>query len=185
MLNILTAPDKVLTTPAKPVHKIDKRIKKLVLEMEETLINQSDPQGVGLAAPQVGYSLALFIIKTKPSAETQVFINPKVLQMTGELVEKRRKKRKHDGSQKDEEKMEGCLSVPRIWAPLKRAKKVQISYLDLEGQTHTNWFSGLNSIIVQHEIDHLAGVLFTQRSLEQKATLYEEKGDRLVKIKTV
>lgn len=177
-----TAPDPVLTTPAKPVEKLDRKIKKLVVGMEEVLTGQSDPQGVGLAAPQVGHSLALFIIKPKSHLETQVFINPRILKRGARNVE-RKPKKKDAGKKPDEEKMEGCLSVPRIWAPLKRSKKVQVEYQDMDGKTHTEWFSGINSIIVQHEIDHLKGVLFTQRCLEQKVPLYEEKGDKLVKIK--
>ena len=189
MLKILTAPNSVLTARTKPVNKVDKKIKKLVIDMEETLLTQSDPQGVGLAAPQVGYSLALFIIKAKPSAETQVFINPKIISSHSEPKVKNLAKRSAGsfaGAQDDsEEKMEGCLSVPRIWAPLKRPSKVRVEWQDMDGQIHNEWFSGLNSIIVQHEIDHLKGILFTQRCLEEKVTLYEEKGDKLVKLKSV
>ncbi len=182
MLKILTAPHAVLTAPTKHIGKVDKRIRKLVVDMEETLLLQSDPQGVGLAAPQVGHSVALFIIKAKPTVETQVFINPKILDVE-KAAKKGESKTKKD--QPDEEKMEGCLSVPRIWAPLKRTEKVLVEWQDLDEQTHKEWFSGLNSIIVQHEIDHLKGILFTQRCLEQKVTLYEEDGDKLVKMKRI
>ena len=189
MLKILTAPNAVLTAATKSISKVDKRIKKLVADMEETLLLQSDPQGVGLAAPQVGYSLALFIIKARPAAETQVFINPRILSSSASTGDPEKKLdsrlRENDKSNPDEEKMEGCLSVPRIWAPLKRTEKVRVEWQDLDGQTHKEWFSGLNSIIVQHEIDHLKGILFTQRCLEQKVTLYEEKGEKLVRIKSL
>ena len=81
MLRIIQVPHKILNTPTQPVAKIDQKIKNLVYEMEETLIKQVDPQGVGLAAPQVGINLSLFIIKTSPKAQTEVCINPKILKI--------------------------------------------------------------------------------------------------------
>ena len=179
MLKILTAPHPVLTTPATPIEKIDRKIKRLVVDMEEALVNHRDPQGVGLAAPQVGVSLALFIIKPNPSVETKVFINPKVRSITGDP----QKKTKKNVKAPDEEKMEGCLSVPRIWAALKRPRKAQIEYQDLAGEKKIEWFSGLEAVIVQHEVDHLQGILFTQKCLEQKVPLYEEHGDKLERVK--
>ncbi len=148
--------------------------------MEETLVNQFDPQGVGLAAPQVGVSLAFFIIKLRPTSPTEVYINPKIVKESNKSASKKQ------GSSKDgEEKLEGCLSIPRIWGALKRPQKVQIEYQGLDGKTHVNWVSGLKAVIVQHEIDHLKGVLFTQRSLEQNVSLYEEDGNKLKRIKAL
>lgn len=177
MLKIVTIPHKVLTSPTKKIQKIDRRIKKLVVDMEETLLAQRDPQGVGLAATQVGLDLSLFIIKIKPQSPTSVYINPKIVAHGKELVKYPKK------DDESEEKMEGCLSIPRIWAPLRRPSKVKLEYLDLEGKKHTAWFSGFNSIIVQHEVDHLNGILFTQRCLEENVQLYEENGDKLEKMK--
>ena len=81
MLKIVHAPHSILTKVVKQVRKVDKKIQELVYDMEEALIEQIDPQGVGLAAPQVNVDLAIFIIKPTLKSETQVFINPRILEM--------------------------------------------------------------------------------------------------------
>lgn len=175
MLKIVQVPHKVLMSSTIPVKKIDKKIKELVYEMEETLISQIDPQGVGLAAPQVGLNLSLFIMKTSPKAQTEVCINPKILQIEQKIPQKDEKE--------ENNKLEGCLSIPHIWGPLKRPSKILLQYQDLTGETLIRWFTGFKATVIQHEVDHLQGVLFTQRSLEQKAPLYEEKNGELEKMK--
>lgn len=172
MLKIVSVPHPVLASKTKNVEKIDDVTKKLVYEMEETLISQSDPQGVGLAANQVGEGLSIFIMKKNPEADTQVFINPKIL----EIIDDKQKKPKKD---KKGDKLEGCLSIPRIWGPVKRSTRVYLEYMDLNSQVHKRWFKGFEAVIIQHEMDHLMGVVFTQRSLEQKAPLYKETGGKL------
>ena len=79
-------------------------------------------------------------------------------------------------------KLEGCLSIPHIWGPVTRNTKILLEYQDLTGEKHSEWFSGFTSVIIQHEMDHLQGVLFTQRVLEQKGRLYQEKDGKLEKI---
>src|SRR3989344_2750950 len=75
-MKIVQAPNSVLSSKAKPVVKIDKSIRDLLNAMEKTLISASDPEGVGLAAPQIGKSLQIFIVKPTPDSKTQVYINP-------------------------------------------------------------------------------------------------------------
>ena len=196
MLKIVNAPAPVLTQKVRPVAKVDKKIQKLVYDMEETLITQVDPQGVGLAAPQVGVDLAIFIIKPTLKANTQVFINPKIVQMGGPGGGAPRHARNspngeehwrggelgQDPSEQEESddvKLEGCLSIPRVWGPVERSTKVQVEYQDLTGERHVEWFKGFKAVIIQHEVDHLHGVLFTERVLEQKGKLYEEKDGEL------
>lgn len=193
MLKIVQVPHKVLTSPTKQVEVIDDKIKKLVYDMEETLIAQVDPQGVGLAATQVGYGLALFIMKPSPKAKTEVCINPRIvevsqvgrsqskLEITGPTNSDQL--RQTSTSSDENKKLEGCLSIPRIWGPVRRPQKVLMEYQDLTGEKHSKWFTGFKATIVQHEVDHLQGVLFTQRALEQKTTLYEEKNGELEKMK--
>lgn len=180
MLKIVNVPNKVLTAPVMPVKKIDDKIKNLVYEMEETLIAQVDPQGVGLAATQIGQSLALFIMRPDEDSSTEVCINPQILEIIETPVKKLKSTKKADTS-----KLEGCLSIPHIWSPLKRAKKVLMEYEDLNGEKKKEWFTGFKAIIVQHEVDHLNGILFTQRALEQNSPLYEEKEGELKKISGV
>lgn len=178
MLKIVHVPNAILTSSVKPVSIIDEKIKKLVYEMEEVLIAQDDPPGVGLAAPQVGENLALFITKPKPTARTKVFINPKIIKCEIPASAKA-----SAGKQKPRNfKLEGCLSIPRIWSPVRRAAKILLEYQNLTGKKEQKLFSGFEAVIIQHEMDHLKGILFTQRSVEQNLPLYEEKNGELEKL---
>ncbi len=184
MLKIVQVPHKVLATPTQPVKKVDAKIRKLVFDMEETLIAQIDPQGVGLAAPRVGINLSLFIMRPTLKSDTIVCINPKILKTVGSSQSTVDSKNKLQTNNEDGDttKLEGCLSIPRIWGPVKRPEKVLLEYQDLTGEKHTKWFSGFKAIIIQHEVDHLQGILFTQRVLEQKNPLYQEKEGELEKM---
>lgn len=174
MLRILAVPNKRLATATKKVVKIDKKILNLIKEMKETLITQVDPQGVGLAANQVGSDKSLFIIKPTPDSKTEAFINPRIVKTVKREVTKAKTMKKST--------LEGCLSIPRIWAPIDRPKKVFLEYQNLSGKKIKKWFSGFKAIIVQHEVDHLHGIVFTKRALEQDAQMFEEKEGKLVKI---
>lgn len=176
MLKIVHAPAPVLTKGVRQVKKIDKKIRELVYDMEETLIAQTDPQGVGLAAPQIDVDLAIFIIKPTLKSETLVFINPKILETKAKGLASPAATKKDD---EEDVKLEGCLSIPKIWGPVTRNAKVLLEYQDLTGEKHTEWFSGFKAVIIQHETDHLNGILFTERVLEQKNKLYEEKNGEL------
>lgn len=164
MLQIVTAPNPVLSTKAKPVAKVDKAILNLVTEMEESLDKATDPIGVGLAAPQVGKSLDLFI--TKPTAKSKmfVFINPLITAKKPLPKEKDNKKTF---------KLEGCLSLVNIWGEVERSPEITVKYLDETGKAHKRQFQGFMATVIQHEVDHLSGVLFPKRVLEQGGTLYQ------------
>jgi peptide deformylase len=166
MLDIVTAPNPVLSSKASSVAKVDSIILKLIKEMEEALDAATDPIGVGLAAPQVGKSLAIFVIKPSPKAKLQAFINPKITKIESQTVGKVKGKTK---------KLEGCLSLRNIWGEVERAKTIWLDYLDETGKPHHKKFSGFIATIIQHEVDHLNGILFPKRVLEQKGTLYESK----------
>lgn len=157
---IVTTKDNVLRKKAKSVKKIDKKILALIADMVDTLKSQKDPEGVGLAAPQVGKSLAIFVMKTRHT--NKVIINPKVLEVSKEKQKKGKNKI-----------LEGCLSLPNFYGPIKRARKIKISYLNPEGKKIEEEFTGFDAQIVQHEIDHLNGIIFVDRILEQKAPLYK------------
>ena len=173
MLKVITVPNKILNTPTKSISSIDKKIIDLVKEMEETLISAKEPEGVGLSAPQVGVLLSLFLIRKTSSAKPTAFINPKILKRTGIRKSKM-------GKNKIE--LEGCLSIPKIWGQVNRHDKILVSYQTVEGIQKKEWFSGLVSSSIQHEDDHLHGILFTQRVIEQNNNLYEEKNGKLIKI---
>lgn len=166
VLPIVKIPNKVLNTKTKPVKKFDGKIQKLIEDMEETLISQTDPEGVGLAATQVGLSISLFIMKPSKTAPSRAFVNPQIKEVVSEGEEK--------AGKKDKSSLEGCLSIDRIWSPIRRPQKVLLAYQDQEGNNKEEWFEGFDAVIVQHEVDHLEGILFTQRALEQNKKIFKE-----------
>jgi len=176
---IVTVPEPVLTQPAKTVGQIDKKILDIISEMKQTLIEKDNPKGVGLAAPQIGIPLKIFITKPEEDSDMEVFINGEILEFSPEMAEIERPASAKATAGKPEKKLEGCLSIPNVWGYLKRSKTVKLKYLDINGQAQTKVFSGFMATIVQHETDHLNGILFTQRVLEQKQKLYRiEKTDQ-------
>lgn len=171
--DILKATDPKLRRRSKPARKLDKKILSLIKDLKDTLKVQDDPEGIGLAAPQIGKNVQVFIIK--PQDKISVFINPKILSI-----------KELKGDKKDNEKvgqkvkgktMEGCLSLPHYYGPLKRAKEVKVKYLNEEGTKMVETFKDLDAQIILHEIDHLNGKLFVDRLLEQKQRLYELVGN--------
>ncbi|HET9946714.1 MAG TPA: peptide deformylase [Patescibacteria group bacterium] len=163
-MKIVQAPDSVLSSKAKPVEKIDKDIKKLLEDMEQTLLSAADPEGVGIAAPQVGKSLQIFLMKPEKDSPVEAVINP-VLELLGTP---HKKKSKNGGAL-----LEGCLSLKDIWGTVLRYPKVKITYLDAKGKSHTKTVTGWPARIIQHEYDHLQGILFPRRVLEQEGQLYK------------
>lgn len=174
MLPIVQAPNLVLSQKAKHVGKIDNNTKQLLKQMEETLIHASDPEGVGLAAPQVGKSLRIFIIKQTPKSPVTTFINP-VIESTFDEEEDEKAKKKSKSDDKGGVQLEGCLSLKDIWGVVKRDYGVVVSYTDETGKEHKKTFEGFIATIIQHEIDHLNGVLFPVRVIEQANQLYRSK----------
>ncbi len=178
MLKIIQAPNTVLSQKAKPVGTIDKYIKNLLKEMDATLLSASDPEGVGLAAPQIDKSLQIFLIRQSPKSPLLTFINPTIESFfeTDEVQEAQQStqttKAKKKTKIKKSVQLEGCLSLQDIWGVVKRHYGVVLSYQDETGEKHTKKFIGFLATIIQHEYDHLQGDLFTKRVLEQKNQLY-------------
>lgn len=164
MKPIVKVPHKVLTTPTKEVLVVDKRVKKLIEQMKESLKNADNPKGVGLAATQIGLNIRIFILWPDDTLPMRAIINPKIIESSKATVR---------GIPGSDHRLEGCLSIPNVWGMVTRNKSVTISYLSEEGQPMTETFSGFPAIVVQHEIDHLDGILFTMRVIEQKETLYK------------
>lgn len=179
MMKIVQAPEPVLSQTAKPVATIDKAIRNLLQEMAITLAHASDPEGVGLAAPQVGKSLQIFIIRQTPKSPLLTFINPKIEEFFDEAkpldVQQSEKttKAKKKAKIKKSVQLEGCLSLKDIWGVVTRHYGLVLSYQDEKGEEHTKKFEGFLATIIQHEYDHLQGSLFTKRVIEQKNQLYK------------
>jgi peptide deformylase len=185
MMKIVTVPHSILSTVAKPVPKIDKRIIRLVKEMEEILAAQKNPEGVGISAPQVALDLRIFIVKHPADKVLKTFINPEFLKMEYLPKPKTKKKKDDQDEEYEDSNLEGCLSIPNIWAEVKRFDRVLVRYIELDGSTKEEWFTGFQSVVVQHEYDHLEGILFTQRAIEQGNPLYREVKGKLREIEFV
>ncbi len=164
MKPIVHVPHDVLVTPAKPVTSFDDKLTKLIRDMEETLLATVNPKGVGLAATQVGVGLRVFLTKPTANAKIRAFINPEILAKSDTLT---------DGVPERHNKLEGCLSIPNVWGNVRRSASLTLRYQDEKGNVHEEAFSGFLATIIQHETDHINGILFTQRVLEQKEKLFQ------------
>lgn len=165
MTPILNAPNVVLSKVAEPYDFKDKKeLENLLNKMEEALLSASDPKGVGLAAPQIGVSKSIFIAKPTEKSKITIYINPKIIE--SDKLEANETKTKI-------KRLEGCLSLPTIWGEVKRFGTVTLTYQDEKGKEVTKKFTGFMATIVQHEVDHLNGILFPRRVLEQKGKLYK------------
>jgi peptide deformylase len=145
-VRIIKYPHPTLRHKAKPLQRVDAELKKIVAEMFELMYEQ---KGVGLAATQVDLPYKFFIINLEndpQKAPEHVFLNPEISRRTGKA-----------------EAEEGCLSFPEIYAPVTRSEKVVISAYDLNGKEINYQLEGLFARAVQHEYDHLEGVLFIDR----------------------
>ncbi len=173
---ILRSGDPKLREISKPVAKIDSKILKLVQDLKETLAIQKDPEGVGLAAPQIGKRLRVFVANYK--SLNRVVINP-------EIISTKNKPRSTKVSRGKQEILEGCLSLPNYYGPLKRINLIKIKYLNEEGKETVEEFKGFDAQIILHEIDHLNGVLFLDRLLEQKKPLYKLEKDQWEEVELI
>jgi peptide deformylase len=170
---IVPTKDPKLRAETREVKKIDKKILDLLEDMHETLKAQKDPQGVGLAATQIGHPLKIFMMVDRGRVIT--IFNPKIVKLS-----------KSDNDPKDEGGeyiMEGCLSLPHFYGPVKRSWKVELKYDEAVQKENGDWkleprhetFEGFVAQIIQHETDHLNGKLFIDRLLEQNRQLYQLK----------
>jgi peptide deformylase len=149
LLNILQYPDERLHTVAKTVEKVDERIQKLVADMFETMY---EARGIGLAATQVDVHERVVVMDlTEDRSEPRVFINPVIVEKDGETTYE-----------------EGCLSVPGIYDTVTRAERVKVEALNEKGEKFTLEADGLLAICVQHELDHLMGIVFVERLSQLK-----------------
>ena len=158
ILHICTYPEEILRRRAEPITEIDEEVVKLVDHMAETMYSAP---GIGLAATQVGVSkqvLVADIAPRRPESELIVLINPEIVAAEGEVIFE-----------------EGCLSVPDYQAEVKRHEKVTVRGLNLQGEEVEIEAEGLLAVVLQHEIDHLNGMLFIDRLSKLKRDLYKRK----------
>lgn len=162
---LIILPDPLLRQVSKPVERFDENLRKFSADMLDTMY---DAPGIGLAAIQVGEPLRMLVIdlakEDEPKAP-QVFINPKVV----------------SSSEERNVYEEGCLSIPDYYAEVERPKGVRVSYVDIDGKQHEIEADGLLSTCLQHEIDHLNGVLFIDYISRLKREMVVKKFKKLAK----
>ena len=140
-LNILEFPDPRLKTVAKEVKSFDSELKKLVEDMTETMYSAN---GIGLAATQVNVHKLLLVLDISENQDNpRVYINPQIISQSGEQV--------HE---------EGCLSVPGVYASVKRAENIVVKAQNVDGNFFEEQLDELHAVCIQHEMDHLIGRLF-------------------------
>ncbi|GAA0372874.1 peptide deformylase [Bowmanella denitrificans] len=140
-LEVLRFPDERLRTVAKPVKEVNADIRRLVDDMFETMKAEN---GIGLAATQVNEHIRLVVMDVSEEQDNPlVFINPEITEKQGSTISE-----------------EGCLSVPNNYAKVDRAERIKVTALDRDGKEFTLEAEGLLAICIQHELDHLRGVLF-------------------------
>lgn len=177
ILPIVAYGDPVLRKMGAEIDKDYPNLKELIANMKETMYNAS---GVGLAAPQIGKAIRLFVIDASPFAEdddlddeeratlkefNRVYINPKILNEEGE----------------EWTFNEGCLSIPDVREDVTRKPKVTLEYQDEDFNTHTEVLDGLAARVFQHEYDHIEGVLFTDKVSSLKKRLIKRKLENISK----
>ncbi len=163
--------DPVLKRKAKEIEKDYPKLSELIENMFETMYNA---YGVGLAAPQIGLSIRIFVVDASPFSEDEelseeevnqlkgfkkVFINPTILEETGD----------------EWAFSEGCLSIPDVREDVFRNETIKISYFDENFNEHVETYSGLAARVIQHEYDHVEGVLFTDKLSNLKKRLIKGK----------
>lgn len=165
-LQILTYPDKFLLKPTQPVENINGELQQQIDRMAETMYAAP---GIGLAAIQVGigHSFLIYDIASQEGEHAlQVLINPRIVAREGEVLSEN----------------EGCLSVPDFREDVLRARTVFVKGYDREGKELEIEASGFQAIVLQHEIDHLAGTLFIEHISSLKRQLYKRRIKKQMKL---
>jgi peptide deformylase len=149
--------DRVLRTPAKRIAKVDDNIRTMIEQMLQTMYSAD---GIGLAAPQVGINKQLIVIDCEPQNPNNpplVLINPKIVKFGKQVCNAE----------------EGCLSIPGVYLEVTRPEEIEVSYKNEQGKPSNLKATGLLSRAIQHEMDHLNGVMFVDR-VENNIALTEE-----------
>lgn len=170
-MKIVTVPHEALRKQAQVIVAVNSELLRFVNELKKTLRTKKNPKGVGLAAPQVATNLAIFttlLENAKGKEEQRIFINPTIVDASDELIL---------GPNDEETSLEGCLSIPGIYGPVPRHSWVTFRFDSIEGKelvTRSETFENFTARVMQHELDHLHGVLFTDHILKHNLPVYKE-----------
>ena len=160
---IITIPNPILETPAERVGEIDDVTKNVIRDLLDTVLAAKNPEGAGLAAPQIGVSKRVCVVRRfietsdKIVTKEYVLVNPKII----------------SASKETDIHYEGCLSVPDVYGQVERAKKIKVKALDENNQPIRISTSGFFARVIQHEVDHLDGVLFTTKLIGDPITQFQ------------
>jgi len=144
MLKIAKYPDAILRKTAKEISNFNDDLKKLAADMAKAMYGDD---GIGLAAPQVSKSIRLIVIGLG-NGEYKTYVNPNITFFSKEKITNE----------------EGCLSLPKIFGTVSRSKKINLKYYDLDGNLQREKLKGFDAVVLQHEVDHLDGILFIDRA---------------------
>ena len=180
-MDIVTAPHPTLREKAEEIKNLDKKSREILNNLRKTLQNKQDPPGVGLAGPQVDKKIRAFAIRPvmergEDDVAVEIFVNPKITKHSQDQVL---------GENEDNPDLEGCLSIPKIYGPVPRWDWIELEYQlfqDNQLKDRTKKFQGFPARIVQHELDHLNGILFTDYLLKYDLPAYMAKGEELIEI---
>ena len=150
--------DMILYKESKKVEVFDEHLKQMVEDMFETMYKYN---GVGLAAPQIGILKRVLVIDTGEEGEKLEMINPKITKLEKEVI-----------------LSEGCLSFPNVFGNVRRYNYTEAEYMTKDGEKKTIKAEGLFAQAIQHEIDHLNGVLFIDQVIDGKFYTFDEKGKK-------
>ena len=159
ILKIIKEPDPILRKKSQPVDKVDENIQHLMNDMLETMYQAP---GIGLAAPQVGILKRIIVIDIAKDDEQKkplYIVNPKIIWKSEEVITRE----------------EGCLSIPGYFAKITRPSKCKIQYLDYNGNKQEDEVNNLLSTCIQHEVDHLNGILFVDYLSKLKKDMIVKK----------
>lgn len=168
-MKIIHVPHPTLRKTAKPIEAVDTKLKQMVTDLQETLAATTNPQGVGLAAPQVDKLQRMFAATLPEIGGMNIYLNPVIAEHSKEVS---------FGPNKKEPYLEGCLSIPFIYGPVPRYEWIELEYDMIENDelvTYTQRFEDFAARVMQHELDHLDGILFTDYSHKFDLPVYRSK----------
>lgn len=153
--SILTLPDQKLRQKSHNITTFDKSVRDLITNLTDTLESQLDPIGLGLSAPQIGVLKRAFVARVRNKIKG--FLNPKITKF----------------AKKETSFLEGCFSVPDLYGHVMRPAEIDLEAQDIHGKKSNTHYRGLASRIIQHEIDHLDGILFIDHIHNQNGKIFK------------
>lgn len=174
MPSILTVPHEILRKKSAPIEHLTADVQAKVMELISAMKDAHNPEGVGLSFPQIGYNLRGFV--TYLEKRIKVYLNPTILDASEEMTL---------GGTAERPTLEGCLSIPWLYGPVSRHKKIKVQAIDEHGVEFTKHLSSFPARLFLHEYDHLEGVLFTDYTLRDNLPLYllDHEHDQFTEIK--